>query len=66
MVRYVLNRMIYLLLISFIAKEIVGKMNVWLINECLPVEFLESVLKPEYLQKAMFIILLDLTKVRQF
>lgn len=38
-------------------------MNVWLINECLPVEFLESVLKPEYLQKAMFIILLDLSKV---
>lgn len=41
-------------------------MNVWLINECLPVDLLESVLKPEYLQKAMFIILLDLTKVSKF
>lgn len=37
-------------------------MNVWFINEFLPNDFIETVLKPEYLQKALFLIVLDLTK----
>lgn len=52
---------ITLLQIYFI-EEILGKMNVWFINEFLSVDFIETVLKPEYLQKALFMIVLDLTK----
>jgi hypothetical protein len=38
-------------------------MHVWLINELLDGEFLETVFQPEYLQKALFVVVLDLTKV---
>jgi hypothetical protein len=44
--------------------EILGKMNLWFINEFLSSDFLETTLKPEYLKKAIFLVVLDLSKVR--
>lgn len=41
-------------------------MNVWMINEAVSNEFVESILRPEYLSKAVFMIVLDLSKVRRF
>ena len=43
--------------------EILGKMNVWLFNDTLQNDFLDTIIKPDYLKKSMFIIILDLTKV---
>jgi len=38
-------------------------MNLWLFSDFLSSEFLETILKPEDLTKAMFLIILDITKV---
>jgi len=46
-----------------LTKEIIGKMHVWLINELLDSEFLDTIFQPEYLQKALFVVVLDFTKV---
>lgn len=43
--------------------EIIGKMNVWILNEFLSNDFLETLMKPDYLQKALFLIIIDLSKV---
>lgn len=45
-----------------IENEILGKMNVWLVNDFLNEDFINTILKPHYLQKALFLIVLDLSK----
>ena len=40
-----------------------GKMNVWLLNELIEKETFESIIKPEFLLKAMCLIVVDLSRV---
>lgn len=41
-------------------------MNVWMINETIGNDFLDTIIKPEYLNKAIFMVVLDLSKVSNF
>lgn len=43
--------------------DVLTKMNIWMINSFIETDFLELIIKPEYLLKASFIVTLDLTKV---
>lgn len=49
-------------MVSIFYLEILGKMHLWLINECISSDFIESILSPDFLQKAMFVLVIDLSK----
>lgn len=54
----------YLLIIQlYLFKEILGKINVWIVNEAISNDFLDCMIRPEYLHKAVFLIVIDLSKV---
>ena len=41
-----------------------GKINIWLLNDLIEKETFESIIKPDFLLKAMCLIVVDLTRVR--
>ena len=45
--------------------DAIGKMNIWISNDMITKEMFESIIKPEFMMKALSIICVDLSRVFQ-
>ena len=44
--------------------EVIGKMNIWIVNEMLKKDVFESVFRPDYILKSLCILVIDLSRVK--